>query len=89
MFDDAQIGILEIEKPYDADLVARFIEQGGIDDVRLIVLRDFARDEDCRKLETRFNDIIRANGSNRGRSATPCSSSGARMTSLTWLPPTT
>ena len=58
---------MEIErKDYDADLIARFIEDGGIDQVRLIVLRGFARDADCRKLEARFNALIAAHGSDRG-----------------------
>ena len=29
MFDDAQIGFLEVDGNYDADLIARFIEEGG------------------------------------------------------------
>lgn len=66
MFDEAELGFLEIERDYDADLIARFIEDGGIDNVRLIVLRGFASEADCRKLETRFNEIVAAHGSNRG-----------------------
>ncbi|MDQ2088634.1 hypothetical protein [Marimonas arenosa] len=66
MFDDTEIDFLEVEGDYDADTIARFIEEGGVDNVRLIVLRNFARQEDCRKLEARFNEIIAAFGSNRG-----------------------
>lgn len=67
MLDNQSIGILEFAKgAHDADLLAQFIEQGGLDGVRLIVLRDFATDEDCRRLEERFNQIIAAEGSNRG-----------------------
>ncbi|MDU8926953.1 hypothetical protein RXV86_06115 [Alisedimentitalea sp. MJ-SS2] len=67
MLDDQSIGILECAKgEYDADLLTQFIEQGGVDGIRLVVLRDFADLDDCRKLEQRFNQIIAADGSDRG-----------------------
>ncbi|WP_137700453.1 hypothetical protein [Marimonas lutisalis] len=67
MFDETAFGYLELDgASADADLIARFIEEGGIDGVRLIVLRDFLDLDACARLEARFNEIIAAQGSNRG-----------------------
>lgn len=66
MFDESQIGYLEMDGEFDADIVADFIENGRIDGNLLIVLRNFASQEDCKALETRFNEIVGAHGSNRG-----------------------
>ena len=66
MYDDAPFGILELEEDFDADLIARFIEAGGIGGARLIVLRGFADAGVCARLAARFNEIIAAHGSNRG-----------------------
>lgn len=66
MLDSEDFGTLELEGNYDADPIARLIEEGGVDGVRLIVLRGFASEAVCRKLETRFNRIIAETGGNRG-----------------------
>ena len=61
-----ELGWLEFEGACEIDLLARFIEEGGIDGNRMIVLRGLVPETECRALEDRFNDLISAHGSGRG-----------------------
>ncbi len=71
MFDENGFGIIEwdsatIAQAEAIDTLARFIEEGSLGEKRLIVIRGLHNEETCRALETRFNKIIAANGSDRG-----------------------
>jgi hypothetical protein len=66
MRDQAPIGFIEMDGAQDIDLIARFIEEGGIGSNRLIVLRGLHEAGICARLEARFNQIIARQGSNRG-----------------------
>jgi hypothetical protein len=66
MFDAAAFGYLELTGAFDIDLIARFIEDGGIGGNRMIVLRGLQSDETCARLTAQFNQIIARHGSDRG-----------------------
>ncbi|WP_322865844.1 hypothetical protein U5922_006345 [Aquicoccus sp. G2-2] len=66
MFDAAPFGYIELTGAFDIDLIARFIEDGGIGGNRMIVLRGLHSEATCARLSARFNEIVASHGSNRG-----------------------
>ena len=66
MLDSENIGWLEFDGACEADLLARFIEDGGIGANRMIVLRGLVDAEICERLAARFDTLIAAHGSKRG-----------------------
>ncbi|MCF3594234.1 hypothetical protein LZG00_09505 [Rhodobacteraceae bacterium LMO-12] len=66
MLDEGEIGWLEFEGPCSPDLLAQFIEEGGIAQNRMIVLRDVVKADICDRLATQFDALIAAHGSKRG-----------------------
>lgn len=66
MLDSSSIGYLELDAACDMDLITRFILDGSIENNLLIVIRNLHSPEICAKLQRRFDDLIRAQGSDRG-----------------------